>query len=135
MAHGGKLLRSGPKKGTKYKPTLAKAAAREEARAIITRSLAPMLRSHVAHATGIGHLYTHDKNGKFTKITSAEVVDRLLAEGTQDKDYWIFTKDPSPESLRQLLDRALDRATEHLEMDVQVLDVAAILNQRHAKHV
>ena len=38
--------------------TLAKATTREEARKLITAEIPRMLRAHVEHACGIGHLYT-----------------------------------------------------------------------------
>jgi len=109
----------GKPKGYKHQKTLEKEAARELARAFITDALRPMLRSHIAHAMGIGHVYTRDKNKKFTKIEDATQIDALLTDGEERKDYWIFTKDPSAHSLGILLDRALDRAKEQTQ-DVNV---------------
>lgn len=102
----------GPKKGAVYKPTLDKIAAREAARQIITRHLEPMIGRQIAHAMGIGHVYTRDKGGKFRKIENEAEVERLLTTGEESKDYWIFMKDPSVDAFRELLNRALDRPKE-----------------------
>lgn len=90
--------------------------ARELTRQMVTDALAPMIRAQIAHACGIGHLYTRDKAGKFTKIENQARVDAILAEGKQDIDYWIFTKDPSTQAFTDLLNRALDKPAEQLKV-------------------
>lgn len=116
MPRGGKRPNSGPKKGTKYAPTIAKEQAREVARAIITKHLEPMITRQIAHAMGVGHLYTRDKAGKFTKIEHEAEVDRLLAEGKEDEDYWIFAKDPSVQAFTDLMNRALDKPAQQVKV-------------------
>jgi hypothetical protein len=91
---------------------LDKEAAREVVRKFVTDNLEPMLRAQLAHARGIGHLYTRDKNGKFNKIENQAVADKLLAEGEEDRDYYIFMKDPSVQAFTDLLNRALDKPKE-----------------------
>lgn len=112
MPSGGKRPNSGPKKGTKYAPTISKEQAREGVRAVVQQHMERMLRSQIAHAIGIGHLYTRDKNGKFNKIEQAAEIDRLLSEGEEDRDYWIFSKDPSVQAFTDLMNRALDKPKE-----------------------
>lgn len=109
---GGARPNSGPAKGTKYKPTLEKEAAREEFRKEVLRHLRPLLQRQIAHAMGIGHLYTRDKGGKFTKIENQSEIDRLLTEGVEDTDYWIFAKDPSIQAFTDIMNRALDKPKE-----------------------
>ena len=118
MPKGGARPNSGPKKGTKYRPhasTISKEQAREALRVEVQRHMARMVRSQVAHAIGIGHLYTRDKSGKFNKIESEAEVDRLLAEGEENRDYWIFTKDPSVQAFTDLMNRALDKPKEQAQ--------------------
>lgn len=127
--------KGGRPKGSKSKGTLEKEAARELTRQIVTASLKPMLQAHIAHAQGIGHLYTRDKAGKFSKVENQAHIDRLLAEGTEDESYWIFSKDPSPQSLKELLDRALDKAKEQEQIlkvsgELTLLDRIAIARKR-----
>lgn len=117
MARGGKRLGAGRPKGPSPS-TLDKIAAREFTRAYVTARLEPMLRSQVAHAQGIGHLYTRDKAGKFTKVENPELIDALLAdpEKYEGEHYWIFTKDPSVQAFTDLLNRALDKPTEQVQV-------------------
>lgn len=114
----------GPKKGAKYKPTLEKEQAREALRAIVLRHMERMTRSQIAHAVGIGHVYTRDKGGKFSRIEDESHIDRLLTEGEEGTDYWIFAKDPSTQAFTDLMNRALDKPAEQ----VQKIEVSGELN-------
>jgi len=108
--------KGGRPKGKTSKATLDKIAARELARKIITDKLKPLIQAQIVHAIGIGHLYTRDKAGKFTKVESEAQVDKLLGEGTEGEDYWIFTKDPSVQAFTDLMNRALDKPAEHVSL-------------------
>ena len=116
MPRGG--LRSNPggrPKGTtgiKQKQTISKELAREAVRTVILKHHERMLRSQIAHAIGIGHLYIRDKGGKFTRIENEEQAHKLLTEGTEGDDYWIFMKDPSVQAFPDLMNRALDKPKE-----------------------
>ena len=85
------------------------------ARAIITQAMRPMIQAQIAHAIGIGHLYTRDKTGKFSRIENQAVIDDLLTKGREGKDYWIFAKDPSTQAFTDLMNRALDKPAEQLQ--------------------
>lgn len=95
---------------------MEKALVREETRKLIQQHLPAMLRSQIAHAIGIGHLFTRDKHGKFSRIEDEAEIDRLLSEGEKDVDYWIFAKDPSVQAFAELLDRTLDQAPKPVEL-------------------
>lgn len=107
-------------------------AAREFVRAQVTAALGPMLRRQIAHSMGIGHLYTRDKAGKFTKIEDEAEQDRLLAEGVEGTNYWIFTKDPSVQAFSDLLNRALDKPKEQ-EIEISVRDTTRDLTDDQLK--
>jgi hypothetical protein len=94
---------------------MTKEAAREWARQTIIAGLGPMLRAQMAHAQGIGHCYTRDKNGKFSRVENLAEIDRLLAEGSEGEHYFIFAKDPSAVAFKELLDRALDKPKEQAQ--------------------
>lgn len=112
---GGFRPGSGRKVGYKTQATLNKEAAREDLRRRVINALAPMVRAHIAHATGIGHCYTRDKNGKFTRVVDPAKLDALLNEGSEGEHYFIFTKDPSAVAFKELLDRALDKPKEQAQ--------------------
>ena len=131
-------MRGGPRPGSgrpKGKQTIEKEVAREFARQTIIASLGPMLRSQIAHATGIGHCYTRDKNGKFSRVEKLSEIDRLLTQGTENEDYFIFAKDPSAVAFKELLDRALDRPKEqaqevHVTGEIELFTRLAAARQR-----
>ena len=110
--NGGARPGAGMPKGYKLPKTLEKIEARELVRKLVTAGLEPMIRAQMAHAGGIGHLYTRDENGKFKRVENEAEMERLLTQGTQDSDYWIFSKDPSAQAFKELLDRALDKPKE-----------------------
>lgn len=122
--------KGGRPKGALGTHTLDKIAAREQVRKIVTRAMPGLLRAQLAHAQGIGHLYTRDKLGKFSKIEDVHEIDRMLAEGVQGEHYWIFAKDPSVQAFTDLMNRALDKPAEQkIEIDMTVTDT---LQQRVA---
>jgi hypothetical protein len=108
--HGGKRAGAGSKLGRKWLATMEKSLVREETRKFIQQHMPAMLRSQIAHAIGIHHVFSRDKSGKFSRIEDQEHIDRLLTEGEEGKDYWIFAKDPSVQAFSVLLDRTLDQA-------------------------
>lgn len=116
MPRGGSRPGAGTKLGKRWSATMEKALVREETRKYIQQHMPAMLRSQIAHAIGIGHVYTRDPKGKFTRIVDEAQMERLLSEGTQDEDYWIFAKDPSVHAFSVLLDRTLDQAPKHVEV-------------------
>jgi len=62
---GGRRAGAGIPKGTKTRPTLAKAEARELARQIITRELEPLIRAQISAALGLKCLVVRNRtNGR-----------------------------------------------------------------------
>jgi len=101
----------------KTQKTLKKELGAELLRQMVLRSLKPMVEKQVAHAMGIGHVYTRDKHGRFTKIEDEATVERLLTEGLEGEHYYIFTKDPSTAAFTDLINRALGKPVEVQEVD------------------
>jgi hypothetical protein len=120
--HGGKRLKAdgtttgGSRPGHRWLATMEKALVREETRKFIQQHMPAMLRAQIAHAIGIGHVFTRDKHGKFSRIEDEAQIDRLLSEGVKDTDYWIFAKDPSVQAFSVLIDRTLDQAPRAIEL-------------------
>lgn len=130
---GGARPGAGMPKGYKTQKTLEKEASRVALRQIILRHLEPLAQRMIVAAMGIGHLYSRDKAGKFTKIENQAEIDRLLLEGSEHEDYWIFTKDPSVQAFTDLMNRALDKPKEQ-EFEVKISGeaerVARLMNGR-----
>jgi hypothetical protein len=79
--------------------------------------------------TGIRHLMMRDpKTGKFERLTgSGEQIDEALKTDTA---FWIYTKDPSVSAFTDLLNRALDRPAEHVQVEGSDGDPLVIRWQR-----
>src|SRR5215468_7232408 len=116
--------RAGPglPKGYKFKKTLEKERAREIVRQTITSRLGPMLEAQIANATGIAHLMLRDPStGQFERVKAdtndpkenAKRIDDALATGNA---VWIYLKDPSVQAFTDLLNRALDKPTEQVQV-------------------
>lgn len=117
MPRGGARPNSGPKPGSVHQSTLDKAAAREALRAVVIRHMEDMLAAQIAHAKGIKFLVARSKaGGKFERVTEAEL-DSILAGQDDDRVVLeIWDKDPSVPAFTDLLNRALDKPSEHVEV-------------------
>lgn len=110
MPRGGKRPNSGPKKGTKYKPTLDKEAAREVLRQRVLRDLEPMIAAQIANANGIKYLVArHKSSGKFIRVTEAMAKVRL---GDDEEIVEVWEKDPCVQAFTDLMNRTIDKPAE-----------------------
>jgi len=84
-------------------------------RQYVTECLPEYLAAMSDNITGIRHLMMRDpKTGKFERITGdAKQIDEPLQT---DNAFWIYTKDPSVQAYTDLLNRALDKPAEHVEI-------------------
>lgn len=126
MPRGGKRPNSGPEKGTKYAPTLAKEAAREALRQIVLEEMREMTQAQIAQAKGIKYLVTRDKKtGKFIRVTEAMAkVKSELAENEEIIEVW--EKDPSTPAFTDLMNRALDKPKEQ-EQQITITGVLELV--------
>jgi hypothetical protein len=64
---------------------------------------------------GIRHLMMRDpKTGKFERVTgSAAQIDKALKTKNA---VWIYTKDPNVQAFTDLLNRAIDKPAEHIQV-------------------
>jgi hypothetical protein len=116
MPRGGARPNSGPKKGTKYKPTLEKAAAREHVRQYLSRKLDHVSDALVSRSVGVRYFVTRNKKtGKFEMVTDPErVIKALNAEGDESGEF--YTAIPDTAAIRELFDRTLDRAPQPVKV-------------------
>lgn len=117
MPHGGRRPGAGKPKGYKHQHTMDKAAAREFVRQRVTEALEGMLASQIAHAQGLKYLVARNtKTGKFERVTPAmlDAADDALQARIE-----VWEKDPSVQAFTDLLNRALDKPAEHVEVTGQ----------------
>ncbi len=100
-------------KGTKWKSTLAKEAARELVRQTVNERMGEMLEAQARHAVGLTHLMLRNEDGTWSKAPAEMTADEMLAilNGDQAR-YYLATKDPSVQAFTDLMNRALDKPKE-----------------------
>src|SRR5215471_828007 len=113
--HGGARPGGGRPRGKKMLETLEKEQAREYVRQVVTARLGSVLEAQLDNAEGIRHLMMRGpKTGKFERITGDEKqIDKALKSKNA---CWIYTKDPNVPAFTDLMNRALDKPAEHLEV-------------------
>lgn len=143
MPRGGKRPHSGPAKGTKYAPTLAKEAAREAYRAFMAQYMDGLHLAQVRSAMGLFHLILREDDGTFTRFESSgdEATDKARIDAAVSmgkKACWISTKDPSAQMLIDVFNRYYDKPAEQ-DVTVNVKGLPELLarldagRQRNAK--
>src|SRR5262245_6313083 len=113
--NGGARPGAGKPRGVKWPSTLRKEEARELVRQYVTERLPQFLDAMSDNITGIKHLMLRDpKTGQFTRVTGdAKQIDKAVKSKNA---VWIYTKDPNVQAFTDLMNRALDRPAEHLEI-------------------
>jgi hypothetical protein len=125
MPRGGKRPGAGRKKGYKEKHTLAKEAAREVLRQLVTAEIEPMVEAQIKHAKGISYLvYRTKRGGKFTKVT-AELAAELFKRAAKPSDEGgviieVWEKEPSVQAFTDLMNRAIDKPAETVNAAISV---------------
>ena len=125
MPKGGLRPGAGRPKGTigiKQLPAalaaVDKALVREELRRIVAAELEPMVRGQIRAARGLNHFMLRDEaTGQFKRLTKLTEIEAALNSGNPNA-YWIDTKDPSTAAFVALMDRTIDKPTEHVDMTV-----------------
>jgi hypothetical protein len=114
--NGGARPGAGKPRGVKWPSTLRKEEARELVRRYVTERLPQFLDAMSDNITGIRHLMMRDpKTGKFERVTGdAKQIDKALKSNNA---CWIYTKDPNVQAFTDLLNRAIDKPAEHVEIE------------------
>jgi hypothetical protein len=114
-SHGGARPGGGKPKGVRRPSTLAKLDAPRTVRQYVTERLPEYLDAMSDNILGIRHLMVRDpKTGKFERITGdAKQIDEALKT---DNAFWIYTKDPNVQAFTDLLNRAIDKPAEHIQV-------------------
>lgn len=108
---GGRRAGAGRKPGFKFPATISKEQARDALRGMVIAHLKPLVDAQLANASGLKYLVARDpKTGKFERIGPEGVAGAAGIE--------VWEKDPNVSAFADLLNRALDKPAEHVEMTV-----------------
>jgi len=111
--HGGARKGAGKPKGTRWRSTVSKEAARELVRQQVIQALGPLVTAQIENAQGLKYLVTRDKHtGKFVRVTEAMARAKL---GDTEEIIEVWEKDPSVQAFTDLLNRALDKPAEQVQ--------------------
>src|SRR5262249_42119445 len=103
----------------KTKTRLRRPRPGELVRRMITERLEPMIEAQIANACGVQHFFLRDgSTGQFKRITDPDEIEAALnAENAgEGSTYWIFSKDPNVQAFTDLLNRAIDKPAEHVNI-------------------
>lgn len=113
MPRGGKRPGSGAPRGNQNGMNVDKAKYRQAARDVIGPHMVDVLSAHIANAKGIKYLVVREKaTGKFLRVGE-------IAAAASEEVIEVWEKDPSIEAAKVLLDRLLDKPSEHIELTGQ----------------
>jgi hypothetical protein len=113
MPRGGKRPGAGRPKGPSPN-TLDKVLARERLRQNVFAQMDELVAAQLEHAKGIKHMILRGPDGQFIRATDVKQIDAALAIG--ESAYYLFTKDPSVQAFTDLMNRALDKPVEAIEL-------------------
>lgn len=101
-------------KGHKTKKTIEKEAARAAIRQVILEHAESMLAAQIANAQGLKYLVTREKGtGKFVRVGEAMAKAK---QGQQEETIEVWEKDPSVQAFTDLMNRAIDKPADHVEV-------------------
>lgn len=111
--HGGRRAGAGAPKGHPNYLTADKVKMRQAARDHIAPHLLAILDAQKAHALGLSYLVVRDRaTGKFLRVGRGSA-EKLKPE---EEIIEIWETTPSNEAAKVLLDRLLDKPSEHVEL-------------------
>lgn len=117
----GSPQRGGIQKGTILPKTLLKLEGKARLRELVLSELDPIVRGLIAKARGVNHMMLRDpETGQWVRLTEQEQIEAALnAEGAEEgKTFWIHTKDPDVQAAADLLNRAIGKPVEEIQMEV-----------------
>ncbi len=93
---------------------LTKESAREVTRQLVFERLRPMVTAQMAHAEGISYMILRHPTGTFTRATDVAQLDAACAAGAAA--FRIFTQAPNVQAFSDLMNRALDKPVEQVQV-------------------
>lgn len=112
MAKGRKT--GGKRKGFKAVKTIEKELERERLRQMVCAELEPMTKAQIAHAKGVSYMVLRHSDGTFARATDEKQIDAACAVGATA--FQIFTQAPNVQAFTDLMNRALDKPAEQVQL-------------------
>lgn len=114
------MAKRGRPPGSKNKATIKAEFDKEQLRLVVRERIAaeigPMLDAQIANAKGIKFLMARArKGGKFVRLTQEMVEAIQSGQDTQHELIEVWEKDPSVQAFTDLLNRTIDKPTDHVE--------------------
>lgn len=107
--HGGARANSGPPKGTKYAPTLAREAAEAHYRQRYEAKYDKLIDAQFVTAVGVSQFVWRDKAGRFKVIDDPDELRTRIADGSAIE---IFTRLPNAQAQTDALSRIMGKPAE-----------------------
>ncbi len=128
MPRGGYYPGGGRPKGSKSSKTIEKEIALKQVQQMVLKEVIPLFRSALNSATGLTVMFQRKKvknkitkkferTGDLVRVVDVNRVEDLLKGTCSGEDwYYITTKDPNIQALKELLDRTFGKSKESLEL-------------------
>lgn len=128
----------GRKTGSKNKKTIAKEKAYEDHQQAILKELKELRSAHFAVAKGTQVIVARDllwddkkkkkiRKGRFVRLTQSDQILDVINNYEEGEDYYmIFTQDPNPKALEDLINRVFGRPKEQLDLNFKAKELKEI---------
>ncbi len=113
----------GVPKGYIQAKTIQKEEGKARLRELVLARLDPIVQGLIGKATGINHMMLRDQEtGQWKRLETPEEITAALnaPDAEKDRTYWIHTKDPDVQAAADLLNRAIGKPIEEVQMDLTV---------------
>jgi len=128
----------GRKAGTKNKKTIEKEVAYEKHQQAILQELTDLRSAHFAVAKGTQIIVAKDlvwddkkkkkiRKGRFVKLTRTDEIEDVMNNSKEGEDYYmIFTQDPNPKALEDLINRVFGKPKEQYDLNFKAKELKEI---------
>ena len=111
--------KGGRPKGSKAAKTFEKEVARQRLRELVARDLDLLIEAQIQAALGVRHFVLREPNGKFKRVTNPVTITRILDAPAGTHEFFdIWVRGPSTQAFKDLMDRAIDKPAEHIDLVV-----------------
>jgi len=128
----------GRRTGSKNAKTIAKEKAYEDHQQAILKELAELRSAHFSVAKGTQIIVARDliwddkkkkkiRKGRFVRLTRPDEIVDVINDYEEGEDFYIiFTQDPNPKALEDLVNRVFGKPKEYHEFDFKAKELKAI---------